>query len=234
MSFIFTFTGAGATFKTPLCNCFNLQLLLTRFARLHSDVVDVLARNITGFLYAINHSRPSFSSVAHSCFLFSRYASDKSLTELTVSSSSLLLANVWDLTLLYPSAKSCSEDAAIIAGRHECVVVDACTAATGPSSLSVNCGSLTCEGCALVCLLQLSPSLLFQLPAFYLHLKQFPRWTCSPRPTSPAATSLPRSCARTSTVCNLQTFLIRKLFHGLVSGKDSSRSARFNVAYSRP
>lgn len=102
--------------------------------RLHSNVVEALAANITGFLYS----------------------SDKSLTDVTVSPLSLLLANVWNLTLHYASSTLCILDAGIIASRRECVVVDTCAAAAGPASLSVGCGSLTCEGCALVDLFSMS------------------------------------------------------------------------------
>jgi hypothetical protein len=124
------------------------------------------------------------------------YASDKSLTDLTVSSSSLLLANVWNLTLQYSSSAPCRDDAATIAGRPECFVLNACAAPHAPS-ISVGCGSLTCKGCALVtstprlslCFLFL---LLFDTETLLLcvsHAVAPQRSTSSLCPTSPPHTS---------------------------------------------
>jgi len=76
------------------------------------------------------------------------FTSDKSLTlESNVTSTSLLVANYWDLKLVYTTPEECNNDLVLVSNAHGCSL-------TGPQcgltkSIRVGCGSATCSGCVL-------------------------------------------------------------------------------------
>lgn len=92
------------------------------------------------------------------------FTSDKSLTEIHPSPTSLLLANFWTLDLLYNSSQSCEFDEVSVKASEGCVLKGSCNKDHAQSNhgpdlqrigptisprLSVGCGSLTCSGCVL-------------------------------------------------------------------------------------
>lgn len=75
------------------------------------------------------------------------YTSDKSVTIVTdVSSSSLLVANAWDLQLSYSETNNCDDDFRSIQAMEGCLATSTCE--SGKNKLiTVNCGSMACTGC---------------------------------------------------------------------------------------
>lgn len=101
------------------------------------------------YFYLFNCTVPSefivsMASIVGSGFLFT---SDKSLTiETDVSSTSLLLANAWNMSLHYSSQSNCQDEFEVISQSKGCVAGNGCN---NSLSVEVGCGSLSCTGCVL-------------------------------------------------------------------------------------
>lgn len=86
-----------------------------------------------------------------------QYTSDKSLTLRTVSKTSMLVANEYNMTLHYAAGREgqtaaaiCEIDLLAVKRRSgECVWLDGCAATRVAPYILVGCGSLSCEGCDL-------------------------------------------------------------------------------------
>ena len=116
-----------------------------------NDLPDCLIGPLDAVYFYVYGCKVETSAVLHLTNLPGfQYTTDKSLTLAEPSGqTSLLIANYWNLTLQYDNATSCSSDAAYIAKSEGCVSVSSCGCEDGSNSSSVTlgCGSVTCEGC---------------------------------------------------------------------------------------
>jgi hypothetical protein len=73
------------------------------------------------------------------------YTSDKSLTIVNVTSTSLLLANTWEIQLNYPDVNVCNDEFTIIKNSNGCIPTNSCDT----NNIIIGCGELDCTGCQL-------------------------------------------------------------------------------------